>query len=71
MAADTGLSIATVSRVLNGQANVAPRTREVVLDAVGRLGGQGPRIRTDPGAIDVRCAYLLDEYFVPMVSPLV
>ena len=71
VAADTGLSIATVSRVLNGQANVAPRTREVVLEAVGRLGGQGPRPRTDLGAIHVRCPYLLDEYFGPMVSSVV
>ncbi|MFI7224347.1 LacI family DNA-binding transcriptional regulator [Nonomuraea angiospora] len=29
VAAETGLSIATVSRVLNGQANVAPHTREL------------------------------------------
>ena len=71
VAADTGLSIATVSRVLNGQANVAARTREVVLEAVGRLGGQGPRGRTDLGAIYVRCPYLLDEYFGPMVSSVV
>jgi LacI family transcriptional regulator, galactose operon repressor len=71
VAADTGLSIATVSRVLNGQANVAPRTREVVLEAVGRLGGQGPRLRADLGAIYIRCPYLLDEYFGPMVSSVV
>jgi LacI family transcriptional regulator len=61
-----------VSRVLNGQANVAPRTREVVLEAVGRLGGQGPpRPRADLGAIYIRCPYLLDEYFGPMVSSVV
>ncbi|MEU8236561.1 LacI family DNA-binding transcriptional regulator [Actinoplanes sp. NPDC048967] len=71
VAADTGLSIATVSRVLNGQANVAPRTREVVLEAVGRLGGQGQRLRADLGAVYIRCPYLLDEYFGPMVSSVV
>jgi LacI family transcriptional regulator len=60
-----------VSRVLNGQANVAPRTREVVLEAVGRLGGQGQRARADLGAIYIRCPYLLDEYFGPMVSSVV
>jgi LacI family transcriptional regulator len=60
-----------VSRVLNGQANVAPRTREVVLEAVGRLGGQGTRLRADLGAIYIRCPYLLDEYFGPMVSSVV
>src|SRR5215467_8664585 len=55
VAAETGLSIATVSRVLNGQANVAPHTREVVLQAVGRLGEAAPRPRgaseTPGGAI--------------------
>ncbi len=71
LAAETGLSIATVSRVLNGQANVAPRTREVVLEAAGRLGPQAPRLRADLGAVYVRCPYLLDDYFGPMVSSVV
>ena len=35
IAAQTGVSIATVSRVLNDQANVAPHTRELV------RGGRG------------------------------
>ena len=33
IAAQTGVSIATVSRVLNGHANVAPETRELVKQA--------------------------------------
>ncbi|WP_372494205.1 LacI family DNA-binding transcriptional regulator [Actinoallomurus purpureus] len=46
VAEETGLSIATVSRVLNGQNNVAPRTREVVLEAAGRLGHRPPHRRS-------------------------
>ncbi|MET0418507.1 MAG: LacI family DNA-binding transcriptional regulator [Actinoplanes sp.] len=71
LAAETGLSIATVSRVLNGQSNVAARTREVVLEAAGRLSPQTPRLRADLGAVTVRCPYLLDDYFGPMVSSVV
>jgi LacI family transcriptional regulator len=73
VAAETGLSIATVSRVLNGQANVAPHTRELVLQAVGRLGNQAPRPRAGQeamatGMIYVRCPYLLTDYFGLIVS---
>lgn len=70
VAAATGLSIATVSRVLNGQANVAPHTRELVLAAVGRLGDQAPRPRAEQaaGAVFVRCPYLLTDYFGLIVS---
>ncbi|WP_030917566.1 LacI family DNA-binding transcriptional regulator [Streptosporangium amethystogenes] len=73
VAAETGLSIATVSRVLNGQANVAPRTRDLVLQAVGRLGDQAPQPRARQeamagGTIYVRCPYLLTDYFGLIVS---
>ncbi|MFD0471645.1 LacI family DNA-binding transcriptional regulator [Nonomuraea thailandensis] len=72
VAAETGLSIATVSRVLNGQSNVAPHTRELVLQAVGRLGDQAPRPRATPdargGAVYVRCPYVLTDYFGLIVS---
>ncbi|WP_103955741.1 LacI family DNA-binding transcriptional regulator [Nonomuraea solani] len=72
VAAETGLSIATVSRVLNGRSNVAPHTRDLVLRAVGRLGDQAPRPRVAPdapvGAVYVRCPYLLTDYFGHIVS---
>lgn len=70
VAAETGLSIATVSRVLNGQANVAEHTRDLVLRAVERLGAQAPkpRNRTRPGAVHVRCPYLLTDYFGLIVT---
>ncbi|MEV8436691.1 LacI family DNA-binding transcriptional regulator [Actinosynnema sp. NPDC051121] len=66
----TGLSIATVSRVLNGQANVAEHTRELVLQAVAGLGGEPPRTRgaKPAGPICVRCPYLLTDYFGLIVS---
>src|SRR6202011_4688954 len=46
IAAHTGVSIATVSRVLNGQAHVAPETRELVQQAAERLRARGPGSRT-------------------------
>ncbi|MFC6089024.1 LacI family DNA-binding transcriptional regulator [Saccharothrix lopnurensis] len=66
----TGLSIATVSRVLNGQANVAQHTRELVLRAVDQLGARAPRPRgaKPTGSIYVRCPYLLTDYFGLIVS---
>ena len=51
LAAETGVSIATVSRVLNNQANVAPDTRELVQRAVERLSGQAPGPRTAPARV--------------------
>jgi LacI family transcriptional regulator len=38
IAGATGLSVATVSRVINGAINVAPRTRRQVLDAIAAAG---------------------------------
>jgi len=75
VAAETGLSIATVSRVINGQANVAPHTRDLVLKAVDRLGAQAPRprvaaVRPADGAVFVRCPYVLTDYFGLIVSSI-
>ncbi|MEU4833056.1 LacI family DNA-binding transcriptional regulator [Streptosporangium sp. NPDC023615] len=76
VAAETGLSIATVSRVLNGHSNVAPHTRDLVLQAVARLGGQAPRPRaaqetvSSGATIYVRCPYLLTDYFGLIVSSI-
>jgi LacI family transcriptional regulator len=49
IAAQTGVSIATVSRVLNGQAHVAPETRELVQQAAERLRAQRRACCTHPG----------------------
>jgi LacI family transcriptional regulator len=66
IAAETGLSIATVSRALNDQANVAPQTRQLVHDAADKLNRRTPQSRG--GAVFVRCPYLLTDYFGLIVS---
>ena len=75
VAAETGVSIATVSRVLNDAANVSPATRQLVLQAVGRLSGlgptrHGPRPGGRGGAVYVRCPYVLSDYFALIVSSI-
>src|ERR1700712_3514918 len=75
VAAETGVSIATVSRVLNDHASVSPETRALVWQAMARLGGLGPsppgsRARPPSGAIYVRCPYLLTDYFGLIVSSI-
>lgn len=69
IAAETGVSIATVSRVLNDHTNVAPHTRELVLQAVARRQAMHRSTPSSPpGAVYVRCPYLLTDYFGVIVS---
>jgi LacI family transcriptional regulator len=75
IAAQTGVSIATVSRVRNDQDHVAPQTRDLVLQAVQRLGDQAPGPRAAParaaaGPVYLRCPYLLTDYFGLIVSSI-
>jgi LacI family transcriptional regulator len=71
IAARTGVSIATVSRALNDQDNVAPHTRELVQRAAQELGTQAGRSpRGAPGAVYLRCPYLLTDYFGLIVSSI-
>jgi len=76
VAAETGLSIATVSRVLNGGSNVASDTRERVRQVVERLGDRAPEPRRRPHAratrppVFVRCPYLLTDYFGHIVTSI-
>jgi LacI family transcriptional regulator len=77
VATATGLSIATVSRVLNDYRYVAPETRDVVQAAMDRLGPQAPRPRTAArkadvtrAAVFVRCPYQLTDYFGFIVSSI-
>jgi LacI family transcriptional regulator len=77
IAAETGLSIATVSRVLNGGGNVASDTCERVRQLVERLGDRAPeprRRRPQAPAIRppvfVRCPYLLTDYFGHIVTSI-
>ncbi|WP_211257833.1 LacI family DNA-binding transcriptional regulator [Lentzea albidocapillata] len=67
IAAETGVSIATVSRVLNDHVSVAPRTRDLVLQAIERRRQETPtRLRT----VYVRCPYVLTDYFGLIVSSI-
>lgn len=72
IAAHSGVSIATVSRVLNGQANVTPDTRDLVLRTAERLRTQRPgghrAAALATGAVYLRCPYLLTDYFGLIVS---
>jgi LacI family transcriptional regulator len=75
LAAETGVSIATVSRVLNNADHVAPHTRELVQRAADRLSDQaiGPRTttaRVAQGPVYLRCPYLLTDYFGLIVSSI-
>ena len=69
IAAETGVSVATVSRVLNDHVNVAPRTRDLVLQAVERrkLPAVAP---VKPRTVYVRCPYVLTDYFGLIVSSI-
>src|SRR3984885_15098265 len=76
IAAETGLSIATISRVLNGGDNVASDTRQRVSEVVERLGDRGPEPRRRAPAraprppVFVRCPYLLADYFGHIVTSI-
>jgi LacI family transcriptional regulator len=74
VAARAGVSIATVSRVLNGHENVAPHTRELVELAAHQLAS-AQRRRPEPaegaaGAVYLRCPYMLTDYFGLIVSSI-
>ncbi|MET7278550.1 LacI family DNA-binding transcriptional regulator [Kribbella sp. NPDC005582] len=75
VAAATGVSTATVSRVLNQQGSVAPETRLLVERAVEELGLRAPTPRGGTpkpvaGAVYVRCPYVLTDYFGLIVSSI-
>ncbi|SEQ17809.1 transcriptional regulator, LacI family [Lentzea albida] len=67
IAAETGVSIATVSRVLNDHVNVAQRTRDLVLQAVERRRHE---VATRTRTVYVRCPYVLTDYFGLIVSSI-
>jgi LacI family transcriptional regulator len=71
IAAEAGVSVATVSRVMNGHVQVTPETRELVRQAVQRLGAPAPARRaTGNGAVYVRCPYVLTDYFGVIASSI-
>ena len=75
IAAQSGVSIATVSRALNGHDNVSPQTRELVQRAAEQLRARTPAPRAGatrgrPGAVYLRCPYVLTDYFGLIVSSI-
>src|SRR2546429_9951616 len=64
IAAQTGVSIATVSRVLNGRDHVAPETRDLLRAAAGRLRAGSPvPARTTAAAPYPRCPHPPTTHF--------
>jgi alanine racemase len=53
LAQATGVSLATVSRVLNGRQGVAPETRRQILDAAAELGYQELPTRNGSGVVGI------------------
>ncbi|WP_194892930.1 LacI family DNA-binding transcriptional regulator [Catenulispora pinisilvae] len=72
LAAETGLSIATVSRVINAQGQVSEDARRRVQEAIDGLGGRAPATRPRQPKIElpvlVRCPYKLSDYFGALVT---
>lgn len=71
IATAAGVSVATVSRVMNGQAGVSTETREAVEGAMARLGTPQARARVAGRSgrdVLVRCPYVLTDYFGIRVS---
>ncbi|MFI0723256.1 LacI family DNA-binding transcriptional regulator [Streptomyces sp. NPDC021224] len=76
IADEAGVSIATVSRVINGRDAVAPATQEMVRQAARRLGGVA--VPGDPGTpeaavlpVFVSCPYKLTDYFGTIVTSVI
>ena len=71
IAAEAGVSIATVSRVMNGRVPVSDETQDLVRRAVERLGAPAPAPRgSADGAVYVHCPYVLTDYFGLIVSSI-
>ena len=58
IAKDSGVSTATVDRVLNNRAGVSSRTRSIVMETATRLGYFG---QTEPAAERIRLDFVLPE----------
>lgn len=73
IADEAGVSVATVSRVINGRATVAPATQEMVRRAAQRLGGVSVPGAREPDArpVFVFCPYLLTDYFGTIVTSVI
>ncbi|WP_427887343.1 LacI family DNA-binding transcriptional regulator [Kribbella sp. GL6] len=75
VAAAAGVSLATVSRVVNQLSGISPETRRLVEQAIEELGLPAPVPRGGTpkpveGAVYVRCPYVLTDYFGLIVSSI-
>ncbi|HSZ42743.1 MAG TPA: LacI family DNA-binding transcriptional regulator [Trebonia sp.] len=75
VAAEAGVSTATVSRVLNDSGTVAPGTRAAVLEIIERRGLTARRRRLVAprplrDIVTIRCPYKLDDYFGVILSAI-
>ncbi|MFI0897364.1 LacI family DNA-binding transcriptional regulator [Streptomyces sp. NPDC020983] len=73
IAAEAGVSIATVSRVVNNRDTVAPATQEMVRQAARRLGGAAMPGGLEAAALPVlvSCPYKLTDYFGTIVTSVI
>lgn len=71
LAAETGVSYATVSRALNGRGRVSPEAKKKVLDAARKFNFR-PKMqaRRMSVALVLRPFHLNDDYYVPLLSAL-
>jgi LacI family transcriptional regulator len=75
VASAAGVSLATVSRVVNRLSGVTPETRRLVERTIEELGLPAPVPRGGTpkpveGAVYVRCPYVLTDYFGMIVSSI-
>ncbi|MFE9251594.1 LacI family DNA-binding transcriptional regulator [Streptomyces sp. NPDC007088] len=71
IADEAGVSIATVSRVVNGSAQVADETQRLVRQAAQRLGSGFARAPGAAPPVLVYCPYALTDYFGTIVTSVV
>src|ERR1700687_657358 len=73
IAAAAGVSIPTVSKVLNGRMDVSPATRErieQVIEEHGFIRNRAARAlrKGKTGLVDLVVPYLYDDYFLPILQ---
>nr|WP_254667130.1 LacI family DNA-binding transcriptional regulator [Streptomyces sp. SolWspMP-sol7th] len=71
IADEAGVSIATVSRVVNGSTRVSEGTQRAVREAAQRLGSGFARTRGGAPPVLVYCPYALTDYFGTIVTSVV
>ncbi|WP_230423518.1 LacI family DNA-binding transcriptional regulator [Streptomyces radicis] len=69
IAAHVGVSVATVSKVVNGREDVAPRTRALVEDVIRRYGHQRQKRAARPAAVlELVFRQIRDSYHIEIIK---